>query len=105
MELFWIILGSIFIIVGLIGAFLPVAPGLPFSYIGLLILQILQSPFSLTFMIVWLVIVIIFSFVLDNALPAWPQRNQVGLLMGSPAVFWGLSLGCSFLRLVLWWGL
>lgn len=96
MELFWIILGSIFILVGLIGAFLPVAPGLPFSYIGLLILQILHSPFSLTFMIVWLLIVIIFGFVLDNTLPAWATKKSGGTPYGITGSILGLIAGLFF---------
>lgn len=96
MELFWIILGSIFILVGLIGAFLPVAPGLPFSYIGLLILQILNAPFSTTFMIVWLLVVIIFGFVLDNALPAWATKKSGGTPYGITGSILGLIVGLFF---------
>jgi uncharacterized protein YqgC (DUF456 family) len=96
MELLWIILGSIFILIGLIGAFLPVAPGLPFSYVGLLILQILHSPFSLTFMIVWLLIVIIFGFVLDNTLPAWATKKSGGTPYGITGSIIGLIAGLFF---------
>lgn len=96
MELFWIILGSIFIIIGLVGAFLPVAPGLPFSYLGLLILQILHSPFSLTFMIGWLIAVIVFGFVLDNALPAWATKKSGGTPYGITGSILGLVVGLFF---------
>lgn len=59
MEIFWIILGFIFIITGIIGAFLPVLPGTPISYLGLLCLQLTPNPpFSLKFLIVWALIVI-----------------------------------------------
>lgn len=78
MEIIWIILGGVFIVAGLIGAFIPVVPGLPFSYIGLVILQLLYSPFTLTFMFVWLGIVILFSFVLDNVIPAWATKRSGG---------------------------
>ncbi|MDZ7808637.1 MAG: DUF456 family protein [Gracilimonas sp.] len=91
MELFWIILGSIFILAGLIGAFLPVAPGLPFSYIGLLILQILHSPFTITFMIIWLLVVIIFGFVLDNVIPAWATKKSGGTPYGITGSVIGLN--------------
>ncbi|MFP8489455.1 DUF456 domain-containing protein [Gracilimonas sp. Q87] len=96
MELFWIILGSVFILVGLIGAFLPVAPGLPFSYVGLLILQLLHSPFSLSFMIGWLIVVIVFGFVLDNVLPAWATKRSGGTPYGISGSVIGLLVGLFF---------
>jgi len=96
MEIFWIILGSVFIVIGLIGAFLPVAPGLPFSYLGLLILQILYSPFSMVFMIFWLFAVIIFGFVLDNTLPAWATKRSGGTPYGITGSVLGLIVGLFF---------
>lgn len=75
---------------------MPIAPGLPFSYIGLLILQILHGPFTLTFMIVWLLIVIIFGFVLDNALPAWATKKSGGTPYGITGSILGLIVGLFF---------
>jgi uncharacterized protein YqgC (DUF456 family) len=96
MEIFWIILGAIFIIAGLIGAFLPVVPGLPFSYVGLLILQLLHAPFSITFMLIWLGIVILFGFVLDNVIPAWATKKFGGSAYGVTGSIVGLIAGLFF---------
>ncbi|MEX0724344.1 MAG: DUF456 family protein [Gracilimonas sp.] len=96
MEIFWIILGAIFIIAGLIGAFLPVVPGLPFSYVGLLILQLLHASFSITFMLVWLGIVILFGFVLDNVIPAWATKKFGGSPYGIAGSVVGLIAGLFF---------
>lgn len=96
MEIIWIIIGAAFIIAGLIGAFLPVVPGLPFSYVGLLILQLVHAPFSITFMLVWLGIVIIFSFVLDNVLPAWATKKMGGTVYGVTGSMIGLVAGLFF---------
>lgn len=96
MEIIWIILGAAFIIAGLIGAFLPVVPGLPFSYIGLLILQILHAPFSLAFMLVWLGVVILFGFVLDNVIPAWATKKSGGSAYGVFGSMIGLVAGLFF---------
>lgn len=50
MELIWIVIAGLLIVVGLIGAFLPVIPGLPFSYLGLFVLHLAGvTTYSTTF--------------------------------------------------------
>lgn len=78
METILLIFGALFIITGLIGAFLPIVPGLPFSYAGLLLLQFVSAPFSLTFLLIWAGITILFAFVLDNVIPAWMTKRSGG---------------------------
>lgn len=96
MEIIWIILGAVFVIAGLIGAFLPIVPGLPLSYFGLVILQLLHAPFSITFMLVWLVLGIVFSFVLDNVIPAWATKRSGGSAYGVAGSVVGLIAGLFF---------
>lgn len=96
MELIWIILGAVFVIAGLVGAFLPIVPGLPLSYVGLLILQLLHAPFSITFMLVWLGVVIVFGFVLDNVIPAWATKKSGGTAYGVTGSVIGLIAGLFF---------
>ncbi|MEX0607965.1 MAG: DUF456 domain-containing protein [Balneolaceae bacterium] len=96
MEILWIILGAIFIIIGLIGAFLPIIPGLPFSYLGLIILQLVYAPFTLTFFIVWGIIVALISFVLDSAIPAWSTAKFGGSTYGITGSVVGLVAGVFF---------
>ena len=96
MEILIIIVGALLMLIGLAGAFLPVVPGLPFSYLGLLILQFLYAPFSLTFLLVWAFIVVLVGFVLDNVIPAWATKKFGGSPYGVTGSVAGLIAGLFF---------
>lgn len=96
METIILIFGALLILAGLIGAFLPVVPGLPLSYAGLLALQFVSAPFSLTFMLVWAGITILFSFVLDNVIPAWATKRSGGSPYAVTGSVVGLIAGLFF---------
>ena len=89
METVLIILGVLLMITGLIGAFLPVLPGLPFSYVGLLVLQLTETPpFSLSFLIVWAIIVVMIQFLEQIASVAGAKK------MGASSYgIWGSIIG------------
>ncbi|MEQ9309310.1 MAG: DUF456 family protein [Balneolaceae bacterium] len=96
MELLWIALGVICILVGLIGAFLPVIPGLPFSYAGLWILQLSGvAQFSTFFLVVW-GIVVITVLVLENLIPAYTTKKYGGSVYGVTGSTIGMILGMLF---------
>lgn len=89
METIIIIFSAILIIAGFLGSFLPVLPGPPISYIGLLLLQLSATPpFSIQFLVIWALIVIAIM-VLDNIVPAWGARKYGG----SPYGVWGSIIG------------
>jgi len=88
MEALLIIIGALFILAGLIGSFLPVVPGTPVAYCGLLILQLATQPFSATFLIVW-VLIVAAIMILDNVIPAYGTKK----FGGSPYGIWGSLLG------------
>lgn len=89
METVIIILGALLILAGLLGSFLPVLPGPPISYIGLLLLQLTANPpFSIQFLVIWAMIVVAIM-VLDNVVPAWGARKYGG----SPFGVWGSIVG------------
>lgn len=89
METIIIILGAILIIAGLLGSFLPVLPGPPISYVGMLLLQLTSTPpFTVKFLIIWALIVIAIM-ILDNVVPAWGARKYGG----SPFGVWGSIVG------------
>ena len=96
METIILIFGALLIIAGLIGAFLPVVPGLPFSYAGLLVLQFVSAPFSLTFMLIWASIAMLFGFVLDNVIPAWATKRSGGSPYAVTGSVVGLVAGLFF---------
>jgi len=89
MEFIWIIAGTLFVIAGIVGSFLPVLPGPPLSYIGLLALQLTSpTPFSAGFLIGWAVVVLIVSS-LDHLIPAVGSNRMGGTKYG----VWGCIVG------------
>jgi uncharacterized protein YqgC (DUF456 family) len=99
------------LIVGIIGCLVPLLPGPPLSYIGLLLLQLISNPpFTLTFMLVWAGIVIVVS-VLDYLIPVYGTKKLggtkygmwgcgIGLVVGIWLGPWGIILGPFFGALV-----
>lgn len=89
METILILLGALLIIAGFLGSFIPVLPGPPLSYGGLLVLQFITShPFSLQFFIIWGLIVITLM-VLDNIIPIYGTKKFGGTTYG----IWGSIIG------------
>ncbi|RKY56031.1 MAG: DUF456 domain-containing protein [Candidatus Neomarinimicrobiota bacterium] len=89
MDIALIIIGLLFSIFGLLGCLLPVIPGPPLSYIGLLLLHAAPKyQFSTKFLII-MAIITIFVTVLDNFMPAWSTKNAGG----SKRAVWGSILG------------
>lgn len=96
MDLFWIILGSILLIVGIVGCVLPVIPGPPISYISLLILQLKKEPpFSSKFLVIWALITIAVT-VLDYIVPAYGTKKFGGTKKGIMGSIIGLIIGVFF---------
>lgn len=86
-----IALAFILLIVGIVGSVLPVLPGPPLSWLGLLVLKFVPS---VSHHLSWPVIVSVGLFtlivaILDNVLPIWSTK-RIG---GSKWVVWGAALG------------
>lgn len=104
MDIFLIILGAICLLLGLIGCVAPVIPGVPLSYVGLLLLHFTDRvQFSWQFLTIWAVIVIVIQ-VLDYFIPAWGTKkfggskwgvwgSTIGLLLGFFMGPWGIIVG------------
>jgi uncharacterized protein YqgC (DUF456 family) len=89
MEWVWITLGIILVIVAVIGSILPLLPGPPIAYLGLLLQQLRpEKPFTTQFLIIWAGIVIL-SLVLDYVIPIWGTKKFGGTKYGA----WGCTLG------------
>lgn len=89
MDFLLIILGSIFMVVGLAGCILPVIPGPPLGYIGLLLLHFTQRiQFETNELVLWAFIAIAIT-VADNVLPIWTTKK----FGGSKAGVWGSTIG------------
>jgi len=76
-------------VAGFIGSLLPVVPGPPLSYLGLIVLQLTSAqPFGWQFFIIW-ALVIIALMVLDNVIPAYGTKTFGGSAYG----IWGCMIG------------
>jgi hypothetical protein len=83
-------LGLVLAVAGLIGCILPVIPGVPVSYLSLIILSLAKDwePFSATFLVVMGGLTIL-TLVLDYAVPAIGARKVGASKWG----IWGSILG------------
>ena len=89
MEIILIITAFTCIVVGIIGSVLPVLPGVPLSYAGILLLHFTEKvQFSIPFLILWLVLVILVQL-LDYYVPIWGIRKFGGSKRG----VWGCAIG------------
>lgn len=96
MEWLLIILGALLILGGLIGCIIPVLPGPPISYAGLLLLQLTDNaPFSTKTLMIWLGVTI-FVTVLDYIVPVWGTRKYGGTKKGVWGSIIGLVVGIFF---------
>jgi len=97
MDILWIVLGGLFMIVGLAGCFLPVLPGPPLAFIGLWIQQLKSQPsFDARFLWLWAGITILVT-VLDYWMPVYSTKKFGGSKYG----IWGCTVG---LIIGLWMG-
>ncbi|MCR6720738.1 MAG: DUF456 domain-containing protein [Chitinophagaceae bacterium] len=89
MDWLWIILGVVLVLAGIAGSFLPLLPGPPIAYIGLLMQQLKNDPpFTTKFLIIWAGIVII-TLLLDYLVPIWGTKRYGGSKYG----IWGCTIG------------
>lgn len=89
-------LGVIFIISGILGCVLPIIPGPPLSYIGLLFLHFTEKyQFSTRFLIIWAIITTV-VYVLDYVIPAWGTKKFGGSKRGVWGSIIGLIIGLFF---------
>ncbi|RYY55178.1 MAG: DUF456 domain-containing protein [Chitinophagaceae bacterium] len=89
MEWLWITLGILCAIGGLAGSILPLIPGPPFAYLGLLLQQLRDpDPFSARFLWIWAGVVLL-SLILDYLIPVWGTRVFGGTKYGA----WGTTIG------------
>jgi uncharacterized protein YqgC (DUF456 family) len=93
MDIFLVILSALFIIIGLIGSFLPVIPGPPLSWLGLLILHVTNAvEMNLTLIIITGIIALII-FLLDYIIPAMGTKKFGGSKSGMIGTSIGLVIG------------
>src|SRR6056297_1815106 len=89
MDIILLVLSILLIIVGLLGCILPVIPGPPISFIGLLIVHFTKfASFGSTFLILMASLAILVT-VLDYVVPIWGTKR----LGGTKSGMWGATIG------------
>ena len=89
MDFFLLSIGFLFMTLGIVGSFIPVLPGPPTGWIGLLLLHLTKSiPDNWTFLLITLAIALI-ATILDYTLPALSTKKFGGSKKG----VWGSSVG------------
>jgi len=89
MDIFLIISGSLLMILGIAGCLLPILPGPPLTYLGLIAIHFTSKiDFSSKFLISWGIIVILVS-ILDYAIPILGTKYFGGSKYG----VWGSMVG------------
>ncbi|HKK40234.1 MAG TPA: DUF456 domain-containing protein [Cryomorphaceae bacterium] len=96
MEIALAILSGLFLIIGLLGAILPVLPGPILSWVGILILHFTDyAEYTTTFLVVSALIVIAIT-VLDYFIPIWGTKKFGGTKAGVTGSTVGLIVGLFF---------
>ncbi|MBW2936955.1 DUF456 domain-containing protein [Aureisphaera sp. CAU 1614] len=89
MDILCILIGLLFMLVGIAGSILPVIPGTPLSWLGLIVLYLAPSlEFDWTFIIIT-GIVGIGIYIMDYIIPAMGTKR----FGGSEAGAWGTTIG------------
>ena len=89
MDYLLIIFGILFVLGGIAGSVLPVLPGPPLSYAGILLLHFTDRyHFSGRFLLIWAIATITVS-VLDYYMPVWGTKKFGGSKRG----IWGSMIG------------
>ncbi len=89
MDYFLLALAIILILVGLIGCVLPIIPGPPLSFLGILTLHFTKfAEYSTNFLLILAFIAILVT-VLDYIVPIWGTKK----FGGTKAGMWGAAIG------------
>ncbi len=93
MDYVLIALGIILMIAGLVGCVLPILPGPPLSFLGLLMLHFTsRHEFSGSFLVLW-GLVTAFVYGLDYVIPAWGAKKFGGSKRGIYGSIIGMFIG------------
>lgn len=93
MEILLLVVAGLFMILGILGSFLPVLPGVPLSWIGLLIFYLIPGVgMNYLFLGITLAIAVIF-YVLNLVIPAMGTKKFGGSRKGMIGATIGLLIG------------
>ncbi|PLX12031.1 MAG: DUF456 domain-containing protein [Marinilabiliales bacterium] len=89
MDYFLLVIGLILIVFGLLGCILPIIPGPPLSFIGILILHFTDFADYTTNFLLLLAFIAIAVTILDYVVPIWGTKK----FGGTKAGMWGATIG------------
>ncbi|NRA93695.1 MAG: DUF456 domain-containing protein [Psychroserpens sp.] len=93
MDIFLVIIASLFMLLGLIGSFLPVLPGPLTSWVGLLIFHLTDVvPMNWPFLVLTLIVALLI-WILDYIIPALGTKRFGGSKAGMVGTSIGLIVG------------
>ncbi len=96
MDLLWSVVACCLLLAGLAGSVLPLLPGPPLSYAGMLVLQLREEPaFTTPFLVIWFVVVVVIQ-VLDYVVPLYGTKKFGGTKYGIRGCAVGLIAGVWF---------
>ena len=96
MDISLLIIGFVLMFVGILGSFLPVLPGTPISWVGLLLLHLTSAiPNDWVFLGITLAIAIM-VFALDYIIPVWGTKKFGGSKWGMIGTTIGLLVALFF---------
>ncbi len=102
MDIVLLLLGFILMITGVLGSFLPVLPGTPISWLGLLLLYLTKAvPNDWWFLGITLIVALI-VFTLDYLIPAMGTKKFGGTRAGMIGTTLGLLVAIIFPILGFW---
>ena len=100
-EIILFIIAFLLIVLGIIGCIVPMLPGPPLSYAGIILFHFTEHvQFSNTQLIVWLIVVIILQ-VLDYITPMLGSKYSGGTTYGNRGCIAGTIVGLFFMP----WGI
>ena len=89
MDILLIIISGLLLLIGILGSLVPILPGPPIAFCGLILVQFSSKhPFSVEFLIIFGLLAII-SAVIDNILPVYATKK----FNGSKKGIWGSAIG------------
>jgi len=96
MEIFLFLIGLALCVIGIIGSIIPVLPGLPISWLGLLVFYFIPDiPMNYTFLGITLAVTLLL-FILDYIIPAQGTKRFGGSKAGAIGTTVGLIIGLFF---------
>jgi uncharacterized protein YqgC (DUF456 family) len=96
MDYVLIVLGIILMITGILGCVLPLLPGPPLNYLGLLLLHFTAGyQFSTRFLVIWGIVTVV-VYIFDLIIPVWGTKKFGGSKRGVWGSIIGLVAGLFF---------